>query len=661
MADDKKLSGQELEEFMATARKQFDTDVAEEKDIRDEAALDLRFVAGDQWDEKLKTARTLASRPSLTFNRCHTFVQPISNEARQNKPQVKFIGAEDDDEDLAEIYEGLARHIQYDSDAQVAYETAIEYSAGGGFGYHGLITEYCDGGRSDDQDLKVRIFPDPFAVYGVLIPSILGYEPDHAFIVSHLTKAEYKLQFPQSEMSAEGFDWDGAKGNSGGWISDDKVRVAEYWVVEKEAKKTASGRTYFEKKVCYYKINGSEVLEETEWMDEVIPIFAVLGKQMVIDGTPKLFSVVRFQRDPQQLINLYKSRIAETLGTSPISPYIADPRQIAGYETQWANLNRNSTAILPHNAIIDGQVVPPPQRQVLEPPIQAYSEAVQQEVEDMKATTGMYDAARGAESNEKSGIAIQRRQQQAAITNMHFLDNLERSFKKSGSAIARLIDKLYADVKRKIRILGKDEEPKIVAINQKSKDGKEYKFGTSEFDVIVTMGRAFSTKRMESFDMMSSVIQASPDILPMVGDIFFANSDMAGADQLAERFKKMLPPNLQEQPEGETPDPAQVQAENAQLKAQMQEMGAALQEAQNPLKVKEMEIQGQREKFQHEKEMKSAEFAHDLQIKHLDAQTKMSGEVMKHDTTEATAEHNAQSQMALEIYKTEAMLEGKAD
>jgi hypothetical protein len=657
---EKKLTGEALEDFMATARKHFEQDVNEEKEIREEALQDLKFVAGDQWNPALKAARDAAGRPALSFPRCHTFVQQVSNEARQNKPQVKFVASEDEDKDLATVYEGLARHIQYDSDAQVAYETATEYSAGGGFGYHGLITEYCDD-ESDDQDLKVRTFPDPFSVYGLLIPYIMGVEADHGFVVSHLTKEEYELQYPDSDMAGECFDWDNAKSAYGDWVGE-KVRIAEYWVVEKERKTNKLGRVYYSKTVKFYKINACEILEETEWQDEVIPIFPVLGKQMVVDGKPKVFSVIRFQRDPQQLINLYKSRIAETLSVSSIQPFMADPRQIKGYEKEWANLNRNPHAILPVNLIIDGQVVPPPQRQVIEAPIQAYSEAAAQEIDDMKATAGIYDASLGSQGNETSGIALQRRQQQSNVTNLHIMDNLERSFKKSGSAVARLLDVIYT-TKRKIRILGADEAPKIVAINQQNKDGKHYKFGEAKFDVVVTMGRAFSTKRMESFDMMTSVLQTSPDLLPMVGDIFFANSDMAGADQLAERFKKMLPPNLQEQPDGQKPDPEQVMAENAQLKQQMQVLGAQLQDAQNPLKVEEIRQQSavEQKKLQldHDKTMASAKFEHELQMKKMDVEAKTSTTVMQHDTAEAIAQHNSEAAAAMKIYETEAMLKAK--
>src|SRR5690242_2249728 len=157
MTDEDKPEKQSEEDFMFEARKRFEECVGDEGPIREQALLDLRFVAGDQWDEKVRFDRSATGRPVMTFNRCHTFVQQVSNEARQNKPQIKFVVGDGGDKDTAEVKEGLARHIQYDSDAQVAYETAVEYSAGGSFGYVGLVTEYAD---SDgwDQDLKVRPF-----------------------------------------------------------------------------------------------------------------------------------------------------------------------------------------------------------------------------------------------------------------------------------------------------------------------------------------------------------------------------------------------------------------------------------------------------------------------------------------------------------------------
>jgi hypothetical protein len=679
MADEdvKKNDTDDSADFIATARKRFEVCVEEEAVLREEAAKNQRFVAGDQWEPQIKTARINAGRPAMTFNRCHTFVQQVSNEARQNKPQIKFVPAEDGDKELAEVYEGLARHIQYDSDAQVAYETAVENSAGAGWGFYRFVTEYCDD-ESFDQDLKIKPVTDSFAVYGIVIPACLGIEPSFAFVVSHLSKDEYKTLYPDSEMAS--IEWADDRIKACGSWAEDKIRIAEYWVVEsksRELKKGKNVRTVIEKTVKCYKINGMEVLEEQEWAGYCIPIIPVLGKLMFVDGAPRLFSVVSHQRDAQNLINVYKSRIGETLLTAPIQPYIVAKGSIpAENRGEWETLNSTQRPYLTYDPVAaNGLTVPPPQRQVFEAPIASLSEAAAQEIDDMKATAGIYDASLGAKSNETSGVALQRRQQQSNVTNLHFMDNLERAFKRGGLVIADLLDKIY-DTERRIRILGQDETPKIVAINQQNQDGKNYKFGSSKFDVIVTMGRSFSTKRMESFDMMTSVIQANPDVFNLIGDLFFKNSDLAGADQLADRFKMMLPPQVQqaEQKEGQQPDPQALMAENQQLKMQGQQMQQELQQAQQPMQVEQVRQQSaqqmkqaelasneriQMAKFQHELELKNMEIQSQHGIKGKEIQGKISGEVMKHDSNEAMAEHKFEQEAALEIYKTEAMLKSK--
>lgn len=577
------------EDLVAIARKQFEDDASDEKPIREEAARDLRFEAGSQWDTRIKNERVNAGRPALTFNRSHTFVQQVSNEARQQRLQIKFVVPDGGDQDTADIKEGLARHIQYTSEAQIAYETAVEYAAGGSFGYFGFLTDYVNE-QGWDQELKVRAFFDPFAVYGILIPSCFGMEPQHGFVIEELPVAEYKRQYKTEDIDEVG-GWEQAARLSEGWIGTDTVRVAEYWYIEHEQKeikrknpitKQEETRTIDKKTVKFCKLNGLRIIPGTEtvWPGSTIPIIPVLGKQRIVDGKPLLFSVIRFQRDPQQLINAYKTRIAETLMTQPISPFMVPEGAISKENMKaWKMMNTQLTPFLFYKSKVDGMDVPAPTRNVVEAPIQSLSEAAAQEIDDMKATTGIYDASLGNKSNESSGIALQRRQQQSDITNMHFMDNFERAGKKGGLIIAEVMPKIY-DSDRIVRILGEDEAPKMARINAKHAiNGKQvhYKVGgddAEKHDVIVTMGRAFSTKRMESFDMMTSVLQAQPDLMGVMGDLFFQNSDMAGSDLMAERMKRFIQiskPGIIPQ-EGADPE-AQVQ----QLQAQVQQLTQAHQ------------------------------------------------------------------------------------
>lgn len=579
-------------DFIAIARKRFAAAAEDEKDLRVKFIQDLKLSSpdgDDQWDPQIKAQREQAGRPAMAFPRCHTFVQQVSNEARQNKPQVKFAPRLDEDKDTAEVYEGLARFIQYTSDAQVAYETAIEYSAGGSFGYYRFLTDYIDD-DSDELDLKIVPVVDPLAVYGILVPTCFNRKPRYAFVVEEMPKEEFKATYPDTEMVSLG--WDEASRRADGWVGSDAVRIAEYWWLEEEKVK---GKRRPKAKVCFCKINGLEELPDsrTDWAGSSIPIVPVLGKQMIIEGKVRLSSVVRSQKSAQQLINYSKSRIAETLAVSPISPFLVAEGQITGYEAQWSALNRESRPFLTYKPVdTSGRPVEPPKRQIEEPPIQALSAFVAQEIDDMKATTGIYDASLGAKSNETSAKAIQTRAESANLTTMHFLDNLERSFRHAGDIIEELIPKIY-DTEREISILGQDEKAKIVTINAPYTDegGKEhhYKIAGNRVPLVITMGRAYDTKRQETFGFMQQMMQTVPQVVPIMGDIMMRNSDMAGADEAAERFHKMLPPQLQD---NESPLPPQAQAAVAQAQQQMQLMQGELSKLTMERQAKVLEHQG---------------------------------------------------------------------
>ncbi|MDE2105611.1 MAG: hypothetical protein KGL39_50760, partial [Patescibacteria group bacterium] len=266
------------EDFLATARKRFAAAEEDEKELRQKFTSDLKFASpdgDDQWDPQLKMQREQARRPAMAFPRCHTFVQQVSNEARQNKTQIKFSPRLDGDPDTAEIYEGLARWIQYSSNAQIAYETAIEYSAGGSFGYYRFLTDYCDD-DTDNLDLKIVPVLDPLTVYGILVPAIFGRKPKFWFVVEDVPKEEFKAQYPDAELTS--LPWDEAQQRGEGWVGSETVRVAEYWWVEEEKVK---GKRAPKISIKFCKTNGLEILpdSETEWPGTKCNVIPVLGKQ----------------------------------------------------------------------------------------------------------------------------------------------------------------------------------------------------------------------------------------------------------------------------------------------------------------------------------------------------------------------------------------------
>jgi hypothetical protein len=540
---------EKTEEFLATARKRFEQANTEEQPIREEARIDLRFVSGQQWDDQVAYDRSRSDRPVMTFNRLHTFVQQVSNEARNAKPSIKFSPVDSGaDSETADVLEGIARHIQYASKADVAYDTAVQYSAGCSFGYFRLLTDYCSN-KSNDLEIKFEPVNDPFSVFGVLIPKTLGRKPRWGFVIDSLSRDEFEQEYPDSEVVSCNWSND-VVSTAGDWISDETVRIAEYWYIETTREKIdVDGRKRDVRKETVYscKTNGVEILEgPTEWVGRCIPIFAVPGWSMIVDGKPQLMSVVRFQRDPQKMLNACFTSMGERLGLGNRAPYIGYKGQFK--DPKWQNANKVNYPFLEAEPVtIAGNLAPLPQRQNVAVEVHDLAQVAMLMIDDQKAAAGIFDASLGKEAPAKSGVAIFRQQQQSNITNFHFIDNLNRAQEEAGKELAYMIPRVY-DTPRAIRIVGEDETEKVIRVNEPfvdpdSGEQKQFILEADQFDATVNIGPAYNTKRQEAFAMLTEMAQGNPQLMATSGDIVFRNSDIPGKDELSERMKRFI--NLQ--------------------------------------------------------------------------------------------------------------------
>lgn len=604
--------------FLIQMRERFKRCVEAERDIRAEAAIDLAFVVGDQWDAKAQRDRQLSDRPALVFNKLTGPLQQVANDARQNKPSIQVNPVDSGaDKDTADVLEGIVRHVEYISKADVAYDTALEYAASCSFGYFGYTTKYVSE-DSFDQEIVCRTISDPFSVY--LDPD--AKEADRsdmrfAFVVDSMSREAFEEKYPDSELVQAAW-FDSGDCPAPEWLLGEKgVQIAEYWTIKTKARKLlllSTGDQLFEDEldklprgitvkrsrsvdypqVCQYITNGVEVLEENEWAGKWIPLIPVFGKEVYANGKRYLISLIRNARDAQRLHNFYKSNEAEAVGLAPRPKWVGYVGQFKTKQKDWANPTSKTAYLEADMVTVNGQPAPLPRWEAFDPPISALSAGALQSADDIKAATNIYDASLGQRSNETSGIAIQRRQTESDISNYHFIDNLSRAQRHAGNILVDLIPKIY-DTAREVRIIGEDQTQKIVKVNQQYQDEagktKKHDLGVGRYDVTITTGPSYTTKRQEAFDMLGQLAKAYPPLMQLAGDVVFRNSDIPGADEVADRLKKMLPPQLQENPQGQAPLPPQVQAHIAQMQQTIQAMGQALDEANRQVQVKKMELE----------------------------------------------------------------------
>ena len=594
---------------------------------------DVKFAAGDShWPEDIKASREQDGRPCLVVDKLGQYVRQIVNDSRQNSPAIKVRPVDDGaDIDTADIIQGLCRHIEDRSNAQVAYDTALECAVKGGMGYFRILSEYAHE-STFDQEICIKRVRNPLTVW--LDPD--HQEPDasdilYAFVTEDFDKEDYEATFPETPLT----DFDSDAGKYGDWAGE-KVRVAEYWWIEKENKplhlledgSTATDedlakfveetgspappivdtRDIPQKVVKWCKVNGTDFIKEPQtWPGKWIPIVPVWGNEEDIDGELRHTGLIHNAKDAQRLYDYSRSAFAERVALTPKAPYIAAEGQVEDYEQEWENANQVNYSLLRYKPqSLDGHPVPPPMRQQAHDIPAGFSQDMQLSEHDIQAAIGMYAASLGQQSNEKSGRAILARQREGDIATFHYHDNLARSIRHCGRILVDLIPKIY-DSKRVVRILGVDGSAEMVELDPslevpKAKMGSKsiYNLGIGTYDVTVSVGPSYTSRRQEAADAMIEMTQANPNIWATHGDLITKAMDWPDADQFAERFKLLLPPQIQQAEQDEEVPPEvqavvtqaqQVIAEKDQMlqqaMQQMQELAGQVKELQQGLMVKQ--------------------------------------------------------------------------
>lgn len=648
-------------------------------------AIKFRDLDG-QWPDEIKTAREKdidGARPCLTIDKTNQYIKQVCNDQRMNRPQIRVRPVDDyADVETAKVYNGIIRHIEANSRADIAYDRAFEHAADGGFGYFRFITDFCDP-MSFDQDIIIKSIRNRFSVY--LDPDHQepeGSDSEWAFVTEQMLKEEYKKKYKgkDSEWSETGIG-----DQKDLWYQDKHIRVVEYFYIDHkpetlvlledgsvltereylsnpgekdysqdawkptmsggmERKQVIKDRKTKLKQVKWQKRSAQNVLDERDWTGIYIPIVKVIGNEIDVEGESRLSGMVRPAMDAQRMYNYAVSAFVEMVALAPKAPWVAADGQIENNESDWAEANRRNISVLTYTPInSDGVLVPAPQRQPMPGVPAGWATAMQAFENDIQGNMGIYKAALGAPSNETSGKAIIAKQREADASNFNYVDNLTRSMVHGGRILLDLIPKIY-DTQRVARILGEDGASDMAYLNPEQEqaflervgpDGKKkksYNLSVGKYDVAITVGPAYATKREESAQAMIQVTQAYPQLMQLAGDIMFRNLDWPGAEEIAERLKKTLPPELQ----GDDDDP-----ENAQL----QQMGQALQQAQMQLQA----MAGELEAAQKTK-------ADDSQLKQMELQLKAGEQRLKEVETMLKEREIAIKERETEIKMREASI-----
>lgn len=600
----------DADEFMAKVRADWSSTEQANK-LNVERGVDaLKFKAGEHYTADEKKERANNGLVSLTVNKVPQFVRQVTGDVRLNKPAIKVRPVDDAaDPQMAEVLSGLIRNIENVSRAQSIYATAADNSVTCGQGAWRINKKYVSE-DSFDQELCIEPIPNALSVYfDPLAQRVDRSDASFCFVVSRLKRSVYEAKYPNSAATDFSLaDYPEAEQSSiGSWITEDTIRIAEYWCVKTEPREIAllsngtvadvadfpngvetwaaqnglsvkGKRKADRRKVYQYIVNGVEVLEgPIEWDGPNIPIIVAVGEETWIGDDCVRLGLVHGVRDSQRLYNYTRSTSAMVQSSQPKAPWLVTPKQLAGFETIWADAGKGNFPYLPYN--VDPDAPGAPQRSA--PPMIASGliQEAQLASDDMKAATGIYDASLGARSNETSAVAIEARDRAGDVSNFVYIDNLSIAIAYTGQQLVDLIPRVY-DTERVVRILGDDGKDSRVTVNKTvaGPDGQpmiENDLSVGKYDVVCEVGPSFSTKRREASTSMVEFIRAFPAAAPILGDVLAQVQDWPKADEIAQRMQALLPPQLSGQPQEQGPpvDPNKIaQAEYTKAKTDSQAM-----------------------------------------------------------------------------------------
>lgn len=601
-------------------------ETADEKN-REEALLDLEFAAGEQWDDEVREYRESSDRPfplpCLTINQVPQFVGQVVGDRRANQTSIKVLPREDGDKEVAAVRSELIRSIEHHSKADRVYTQAFEQAVTCGIGNFRVDLDYAYE-DAFDRDLFIRGIPNPLAVnWDPMAADPTGRDAGWCFVTDKMLREDYKKAYPEAADPSL-FDSDALD-----WCDHDSVRVAEYWRVEERDRTIAlmldgsvedvtdedeaiwQPRLYrgvdgmreprVRKAKCRYAVmaltNGMEELTDPfELKIPRVPIIRVMGREVWIGERRVRFGLTRFARDPQRLKNYWRSVVAELLMGAPRANYIAQQASIKGRQGDWPNtLVYNDNTEKPE--AITGQN------------IAAIINEAAMCAQDMKDVTGLHDASLGMKGNETSGVAIQRRQNEGDIATIGYHDNMNAAMQEAGEVLNALIPVVY-DTPRTIRVIGEDDAVRLLRVNdpefQPSEIVKEnIDLGKGRYDVSISTGPAYATKRQEAAAGMIEFARSSPAIAERAGDLIAKAQDWPLADEFAERLRPEGagdPEDMTDEQRAQAQQAQQMQqrvmqmefeakqAETEKSKAEAREANANAQAAEAEAELKRLEV-----------------------------------------------------------------------
>lgn len=614
------------EKIIAKAKARFRQCTDYESDARSRFVNDLKFANADptngwQWPNYLWSSRQddpTGYKPRLTINKVRQHNLQIKNDTKKNPPGIKVspVG-EQASFKAAQAYLGLIRHIERQSRAKNAYDAAFGFAVDAGIGYWRVVTDYVSD-DSFDQEIYIRRIRNPLNVY---------MDPD----ANEVDRSDARFAFVFEDVPTEEFvrDNPGERGNvnstigietgADDWVDKDHVRVVEYF--EQSLKKdrlvlmldpddpenkkrviarwskvpadireqiTANKSIIQEREVqvheiMWYKIAANKIFDSKVWPGKYIPIVPVVGEETIVEQRLDRKGHTRNMIDAQRMYNFWTSKATEQVALQTNSRWFVPVGATENLETYYALMNRQNYPFIPYNSVdVDGNALPAPTP--IDPPQMAdgFIKGMLVAKEELNMSSGQREENQGEQTNAMSFKAINARQQPGETATYHFKDGLATALVQTGFILLDLIPHIY-DTKQVKRILARDGTEMLLQIDPNAEEPYTEVENATEGEVSAVLnpnlgrywvsadvGAGYETQRKEAWNAFVQITAQNQELVTQIGDLMFRYADFPGADEIAERLRRLVPPNVLG--EGPSSDLQAAQAANEELKKLVAEL-----------------------------------------------------------------------------------------
>lgn len=591
----------------------------------------MLFREGENhWNQEVATSASQES-PELVINFTDTLVTRVNNSIADLETRGKCHPVGDGaDTETADVCNGLGRHVEYRSEAQVAYDMATDASLTAGWGWFRLLTEYA-APNSFDKEIRIAPIMNIFSVKvdpSAIMPTACDMR--WGFVVSTIKRTEYKRLYPRMELTP----WVdiGRDDYAGDWENKEDIRLAEYFRIldksdtlyqiqdsqgnlytsfkdelptpEQMAEVGPNGNGPFRiineressrAQVQLFHLNGTRVVAREKIPGQWIPLIRIQGNARNIDGMVYRRGMVQTLMDPQRMVDYGEVAKIKRLGLTPQSPWVAAEGQLDGHP-EWTDANRDPYTVLTYKPITvttaqGEQVLPPPQRQ---PPAQVeagFSEFVQGMRSNLLAIAGMPNEPGQDQGQGQvvSGRALQRRDKLSDQSHSQYYKGKKLAVAHAWRIMLDWFPHYYSEARMQ-RIIGGDGKPQMIKLNEQvmGADGVatvKNDMTVGRFDVVMEAGPSHETMREESADTLVEIVTSPGPMGEIVAktapDLVFRSMPGLYTEEIADRLAAQTPDGLKKIMENL---PKEARAVVQSLSSQNAQLKQALDKAETEVK-----------------------------------------------------------------------------